>query len=77
MVYTKRAEQKQSMGRTIKRDRPPTPAPPFPLSLPRTEYLQASGVEAEITDEIDKDVKRLLSLPTDFSKIGSQPEIQL
>ena len=42
-----------------------------------TEYLQASGVDSEITDEIDKDVKRLSVIADRFSKIGSQPEMQL
>lgn len=41
------------------------------------EYLQSTGVEPEITGELDKDVRRLSTIADRFSKIGSQPDRQL
>ena len=41
------------------------------------EYLQATGVEPEVTVELDKDVRRLSTIADRFSKIGSQPDMQL
>lgn len=41
------------------------------------EYLQATGVEPEITGELDKDVRRLSTIADRFSKIGSQPDMEL
>lgn len=41
------------------------------------EYFQGTGVEPEITSELDKDVKRLSTIADRFSKIGSQPEMEL
>ena len=41
------------------------------------EYLQATGVEPEVTGELDKDVKRLSTIADRFSKIGSQPDMEL
>ena len=42
-----------------------------------TEYLSSTGTDKDITDEIDKDVKRLSTIADRFSKIGSRPEMQL
>ncbi len=41
------------------------------------EFLIASDVAKEVTDEIDKDVHRLSTIAERFSKIGSNPEVQL
>lgn len=41
------------------------------------EYLQASGTEPEVTAELDKDVRRLSTIADRFSKIGSQPDMEL
>lgn len=41
------------------------------------EYLQASCVEPEVTTELDKDVRRLSTIADRFSKIGSQPDMQV
>lgn len=41
------------------------------------EYLQATGIDKTVTEEIDKDVKRLSVIADRFSKIGSMPELTL
>lgn len=76
MVYTKRAEQNR-VWVGLSKETAHQLGTPISSLIAWTEYLQASGVEAEITDEIDKDVKRLSVIADRFSKIGSQPEIQL
>nr|MBD5376646.1 HAMP domain-containing histidine kinase [Bacteroides sp.] len=40
------------------------------------ELLQGMGVDAEIVDEMDKDVKRLATIASRFSKIGSVPSME-
>lgn len=40
------------------------------------ELLPSYGVDAEIASEMDKDVKRLASVASRFSKIGSKPELE-
>lgn len=40
------------------------------------EYLKSKGLEKEITDEIEKDVKRLETITERFSKIGSVPKLE-
>ncbi len=40
------------------------------------EYLRTQPVDAEMVDEIDKDVLRLNMIADRFSKIGSNPELQ-
>ncbi len=39
------------------------------------ELLKLRGIETSITDEIDKDIKRLDTITQRFSKIGSEPEL--
>lgn len=58
MVYTKRAEQNR-VWVGLSKETAHQLGTPISSLIAWTEYLQASGVEAEITDEIDKDVKRL------------------
>ena len=41
------------------------------------EMLDASGVDKEIVDDMNKDVKRLSMIADRFSKIGSKPEMEL
>ena len=40
------------------------------------EFLEASGIDREVTDEIQKDVTRLSVIADRFSKIGSKPELK-
>lgn len=42
-----------------------------------TQMLEASGVDKEIVDDMDKDVHRLSVIADRFSKIGSKPEMEL
>lgn len=76
MVYTKRAEQNR-VWVGLSKETAHQLGTPISSLMAWTEYLQASGVDSEITDEIDKDVKRLSVIADRFSKIGSQPEMQL
>lgn len=41
------------------------------------EILRESGTDSEITEEMDKDVRRLETIASRFSKIGSQPAMEL
>ncbi|MEZ3598981.1 MAG: HAMP domain-containing histidine kinase [Paramuribaculum sp.] len=41
------------------------------------EILRESGTDSEITEEMDKDVRRLETIASRFSKIGSQPVMEL
>lgn len=41
------------------------------------QMLEASGVDKEIVDDMDKDVNRLSMIADRFSKIGSKPEMSL
>lgn len=42
-----------------------------------TQMLEASGVDKEIVDDMDKDVHRLSVIADRFSKIGSKPEMEV
>ncbi len=76
MVYTKRAEQNR-VWVGLSKETAHQLGTPISSLMAWTEYLQASGVDTEITDEIDKDVKRLSVIADRFSKIGSRPEMEL
>lgn len=76
MVYTKRAEQNR-VWVGLSKETAHQLGTPISSLMAWTEYLQSTGVDSEITDEIDKDVRRLSVIADRFSKIGSQPEIQL
>lgn len=41
-----------------------------------TELLRDSGTDPEIVDEMNKDVRRLSTIASRFSKIGSQPSME-
>ncbi|MDE6071235.1 MAG: ATP-binding protein [Muribaculaceae bacterium] len=76
MVYTKRAEQNR-VWVGLSKETAHQLGTPISSLMAWTEYLRATGVEEEIAGEIDKDVKRLSVIADRFSKIGSQPEMQL
>lgn len=40
------------------------------------EFLRANGTDAEMVAEMDKDVRRLSTIASRFSKIGSQPSME-
>ena len=75
VIYTKRAEQNRVWA-GLSKETAHQLGTPISSLMAWTEYLQAVGTDKEITDEIDKDVKRLSVIADRFSKIGSQPEIE-
>lgn len=76
MVYSKRAEQNR-VWVGLSKETAHQLGTPISSLMAWTEYLQTAGVEKDITDEIDKDVRRLSVIADRFSKIGSKPEMQL
>lgn len=76
MVYTKRAEQNR-VWVGLSKETAHQLGTPISSLMAWSEYLSASGVEPEVTREIDKDVKRLSVIADRFSKIGSKPEMHL
>ena len=75
VIYTKRAEQNRVWA-GLSKETAHQLGTPISSLMAWTEYLQAIGTDKEITDEIDKDVRRLSVIADRFSKIGSQPEIE-
>ncbi|MDE7413412.1 MAG: ATP-binding protein [Muribaculaceae bacterium] len=76
VIYTKRAEQNRVWA-GLSKETAHQLGTPISSLMAWTEYLQAIGTDKEVTDEIDKDVKRLSVIADRFSKIGSLPEIEL
>lgn len=76
VVYSKRAEQNR-VWVGLSKETAHQLGTPISSLMAWTEYLRASGTDEEVTDEIDKDVRRLSVIADRFSKIGSQPEMQL
>ncbi len=76
VLYTKRAEQNR-VWVGLSKETAHQLGTPISSLMAWSEYLQASGTDKAVTTEIDKDVKRLSVIAERFSKIGSQPEIQL
>lgn len=76
MVYTKRAEQNR-VWVGLSKETAHQLGTPISSLMAWSEYLRATGISTEITDEIDKDVKRLSTIADRFSKIGSRPEMEL
>ena len=76
VVYTKKAEQNRVWA-GLSKETAHQLGTPISSLMAWNEYLHASGTPSEVTDEIDKDVKRLSTIADRFSKIGSRPELQL
>lgn len=76
VVYTKRAEQNR-VWVGLSKETAHQLGTPISSLMAWSEYLALSGIDREVTDEINKDVTRLSVIAERFSKIGSQPEIQL
>ncbi|MDE5868948.1 MAG: hypothetical protein K2H18_01845, partial [Muribaculaceae bacterium] len=76
VIYTKRAEQNRVWA-GLSKETAHQLGTPISSLMAWTEYLHAIGTDKDITDEIDKDVKRLSVIADRFSKIGSQPEIEV
>lgn len=76
VVYTKRAEQDRVWA-GLSKETAHQLGTPISSLMAWNEFLIASDVNKEVTDEIDKDVHRLSTIAQRFSKIGSIPELQL
>ena len=76
VVNTKRAEQNR-VWVGLSKETAHQLGTPISSLMAWVEYLQAVGVEPEVTGELDKDVKRLSTIADRFSKIGSQPDMEL
>ena len=76
VVNTKRAEQNR-VWVGLSKETAHQLGTPISSLMAWVEYLQAAGVEPEVTTELDKDVRRLSTIADRFSKIGSQPDMQL
>lgn len=75
-VYTKRAEQNR-VWVGLSKETAHQLGTPISSLMAWTQYLEALGIDKEVTDEIDKDVHRLSTIAERFSKIGSQPAMEL
>lgn len=76
VVYTKKAEQNRVWA-GLSKETAHQLGTPISSLMAWNEFLVASGIDREVTDEIDKDVKRLSVIAERFSKIGSRPELRL
>lgn len=76
LVYTKRAEQNR-VWVGLSKETAHQLGTPISSLMAWSEYLQSIGLDKEVTDEIDNDVKRLSTIADRFGKIGSLPEMQL
>ncbi len=76
VVNTKRAEQNR-VWVGLSKETAHQLGTPISSLMAWVEYLQATGVEPEVTGELDKDVKRLSTIADRFSKIGSRPDMEL
>lgn len=76
VVNTKRAEQNR-VWVGLSKETAHQLGTPISSLMAWVEYLQSVGIEPEVTDELDKDVKRLSTIADRFSKIGSQPDMEL
>lgn len=76
VVNTKRAEQNR-VWVGLSKETAHQLGTPISSLMAWVEYLQAAGVEPEVAAELDKDVRRLSTIADRFSKIGSQPDMQL
>lgn len=76
VVYTKRAEQNR-LWAGLSKETAHQLGTPISSLIAWNQYLEAVGMDKEITDEIQKDVNRLTVIADRFSKIGSRPELRL
>lgn len=76
VVYTKKAEQNRVWA-GLSKETAHQLGTPISSLMAWNEYLESTGVDKEVTEEMNKDVKRLSVIADRFSKIGSRPEMQL
>lgn len=76
VLYTKRAEQNR-VWVGLSKETAHQLGTPISSLMAWNQYLEATGADREVTEEINKDVNRLSVIADRFSKIGSRPELQL
>lgn len=76
VIYTKRAEQNRVWA-GLSKETAHQLGTPISSLMAWTQYLETTGVDPSVVQEIDKDVRRLSVIADRFSKIGSVPELQL
>ena len=76
VIYTKRAEQNRVWA-GLSKETAHQLGTPISSLMAWSEYLQASGTDPMVVEEINKDVNRLSVIADRFSKIGSVPELKL
>lgn len=76
VIYTKKAEQNRVWA-GLSKETAHQLGTPISSLMAWNEYLASCGTDKEITDEMNKDIKRLSVIADRFSKIGSKPELQL
>ena len=76
LTYTKKAEQNRVWA-GLSKETAHQLGTPISSLMAWNEYLSTSGIATEITDEMNKDIKRLSVIAERFSKIGSRPELHL
>ncbi len=75
VISTKKAEQnKVWVG--LSKETAHQLGTPISSLMAWTEYLRATDTEPDAVNEIEKDVQRLASIASRFSKIGSRPEME-
>lgn len=76
LIYSKRAEQNR-VWVGLSKETAHQLGTPISSLMAWCQYLESIGADKEVTDEINKDVKRLSVIADRFSKIGSVPELKL
>ena len=76
IIYTKNAEQNR-LWAGLSKETAHQLGTPISSLMAWNEYLDSMGTDKEITQEMNKDIKRLSVIADRFSKIGSIPELQL
>lgn len=76
VIISKRAEQNR-VWVGLSKETAHQLGTPISSLMAWTEYLTMTGTDPDVTREIDKDVRRLSTIAERFSKIGSNPELQL
>ena len=76
IIYTKNAEQNR-LWAGLSKETAHQLGTPISSLMAWNEYLGSMGTDKDITDEMNKDIKRLSVIADRFSKIGSRPELHL
>lgn len=76
LTYTKKAEQNRVWA-GLSKETAHQLGTPISSLMAWNELLAASGIASDVTEEMNKDIKRLSVIAERFSKIGSRPELHL